>query len=462
MFEKETIIHNRYKIESVLDKGRMANTYLAKNIENDELVVIKIVQLQGLKEWKILELFEREAKILKNLNYPRIPKYIDYFIEEKDNDIIYFLVYEYIKGTSLENMLQNGLKFDYEAVEKILRQVLEILDYLHNQAPSVIHRDIKPNNIIMKDKNEVYLVDFGAVQDTLASTESMARGSTFVGTFGYMPMEQLLGKATPQSDIYALGMTAIKLLTGKNPSQFKMKNLKPVYKEGKVLNHFDRIINLMIEPDIQNRVKSAKRVLYFLNNKTEIDKYCFVKEDINFIENNPTSRLSIRTFGDMVSLKVNSINKFENRLENGLTKSTIGFLLNHSWILMILGAYILFRFRIHYFSYFLLLLFLLPMIGRGFKKIYYRYGDVLIQIDKKTIFVLHQFENPIFIKHISDIYIKRNTVKDKTNLDIEITYYNKQMSIKKNIYMTNLTSEDAEFVSTFLIKNIEKRKEFLK
>jgi serine/threonine protein kinase len=266
MFEKDSLINDQYKVIKLLGKGNMAETYLASDTDG-ESVVIKVVRLKGLENWKILELFDREAKILKKISHPNVPKYIDYFTSETENDIIYFLVYEYIEGKSLRHLIEeHGVIFTYDQVKDIILKVLNILDYLHNLIPPVIHRDINPNNLIMKDDGSVFVVDFGAVKDKIIRKTSLG-GSTFIGTHGYIPLEQMAGRASSASDIFALGMTSITLLTGENPFHFNTKELKPEYKKKKEFNHIDYVIDRMIEPSEDERIKTAKDVIDLLTDE---------------------------------------------------------------------------------------------------------------------------------------------------------------------------------------------------
>jgi serine/threonine protein kinase len=167
-------------------------------------------------------LFEREAQVLKQLNHPRIPQYRDYFAID-DRMLWFGLVQDYIPGTSLKDLLSQGKRFSQEQVRQIAVEVLQILIYLHELNPPVLHRDIKPSNLILGDDGQVYLVDFGAVQDRAAK-----EGATFtvVGTYGYAPMEQFGGRTVPASDLYALGTTLIHLLTGIAPADLPQDDLR--------------------------------------------------------------------------------------------------------------------------------------------------------------------------------------------------------------------------------------------
>ncbi|MEA5418485.1 serine/threonine-protein kinase [Spirulina sp. CCNP1310] len=211
-----TNLGGRYSLTTALGQGGMGRTYGGQVMATGQPVAIKIVSLHQSRDWKVIELFEREAKILAQLDHPAIPKYLDYFEWEEGGDLLFCLVQEWVRGVSLRQWVnKRGPMLEADMVA-IAQRILPILSYLHGLNPPVIHRDIKPDNLILQPKGDLYLVDFGAVQDVYRNSVSYA--STFVGTLGYMPLEQLRGHSRPTSDLYSLGMTLQFLLTGKDPA----------------------------------------------------------------------------------------------------------------------------------------------------------------------------------------------------------------------------------------------------
>jgi serine/threonine protein kinase len=219
------ILQERYQLQQRL--GRTAaghQTWLAVDLESQEQVTLKMLAFSPEMQWEELKLFEREAQVLQALNHARIPCYRDYFSLEREAGagLPWFgLVQDYIPGFSLQELLEKRQRFSEKEVRKIATEVLEILIYLHELSPPVLHRDIKPSNLIWGEDQQVYLVDFGAVQAQAAVT-----GVTFtvVGTSGYAPLEQFWGRAVPASDLYALGATLIHLLTGVTPADLPQKD----------------------------------------------------------------------------------------------------------------------------------------------------------------------------------------------------------------------------------------------
>ncbi|NEO81656.1 serine/threonine-protein kinase [Moorena sp. SIO4G3] len=263
MLEAEQILHERYQLKEQLGHNAGRQTWLAEDIgvSPPELVVVKLLAFGGDVNWDDLKLFEREAQVLKQLNHPRIPKYLDYF--NIDDRVLWFgLVHNYIPGSSLKEKLNQGKRFTEGEVRQIAVDVLKILEFLHQLNPAVLHRDIKPSNLILGDDGQIYVVDFGSVQDR-ASQE----GATFtvVGTYGYAPMEQFGGRAVPASDLYGLGATLIHLLTGTAPADLPQRNLRIYFKDQVNLSaNLISWIQKLTEPAPEQRFKSASEAILAL------------------------------------------------------------------------------------------------------------------------------------------------------------------------------------------------------
>lgn len=210
----------QYQIEKVISTGGgFSNTYLVHDTQLFHVQrVMKSIQTDAGAEGLTQSLFEQEARTLASLNHPFIPKVYAYFVENG----CYYLIQDYIEGFTLSQHLQQRGSFNEAEALAVLEQVLEILSYLHSQHPPIIHRDIKPENIIMNAQNKVYLVDFGAVKESLKLSRLSTTGriSAAIYTEGYAPPEQLKGVVFLSSDIYALGVTLLHLLTNQHPSQF--------------------------------------------------------------------------------------------------------------------------------------------------------------------------------------------------------------------------------------------------
>jgi serine/threonine protein kinase len=254
-----TILADRYQILEQLNYKTSRQTFLARNLQSQDLVIVKILRFDNDFKWDDHKLFEREASTLQNLHHPAIPEYLDYFDLDEPTCRGFALVQTYIEAPSLESVVKAGRKFSEEEVIELADRILTVLAYLHQQIPSVIHRDIKPSNILLGNRSgnsvgNIYLVDFGSVQ-TAASTEGGT--ITIVGTSGYMPLEQFSGKTTSASDLYSLGMTIIYLLTGNHPSELATVNGQVKF-TAEVGNRFRRWIEKMTQPYLEKRFDSAK------------------------------------------------------------------------------------------------------------------------------------------------------------------------------------------------------------
>ncbi|MEQ9360039.1 MAG: type IV pilin-like G/H family protein [Coleofasciculus chthonoplastes F2-STO-03] len=293
MLSAGQVLRDRYQLKKQLGHNAGRQTWLAMDTQASPptAVVVKFLMFNPQMQWDELKLFQREAQVLKNLNHPRIPKYLDYFsvddveaglehssIDNENSDkssvteLPWFaLVQDYIPGDSLKQLLNQGKRFSENQVRHFAEDLINILIDLHELSPPILHRDIKPSNLILGENNQIYLVDFGAVQD-----KAKAEGVTFtvVGTSGYAPPEQLWGKAVPASDLYALGATLIHLLTGIPPSQLPQQRMRIKFQDKVRINpNFANWIEQLIQPAPERRLSTARQAFSSLQS-------CFIDHQI--------------------------------------------------------------------------------------------------------------------------------------------------------------------------------------
>jgi hypothetical protein len=246
MSTERTFKSGRYRVVGVLGEGAQAETLEAVDTENGRHVALKRFLVRGAKSWKDVELAEREARVLSRLSHPKLPRYLDAF--EEDGALI--LVMEKVSGESLAALRKRGGTLDRNEVLRLLDELGQIFEYLHERAPAIIHRDVKPGNVIRRPDGSFALVDFGSVRDSLKPEG----GSTVVGTFGYMAPEQFQGRALPQSDVYSLAATALAVLTGRDPEALPHRGLAIDVQA--VLGH-DRpladLLSRLLDPDPDRR-----------------------------------------------------------------------------------------------------------------------------------------------------------------------------------------------------------------
>ena len=260
------VLHDRYHIQSLLGRKTGRRTFLSRDLETEQSVIIKLLLFGPDFTWDDLKLFEREAAMLQSLDHPAIPKYLDFFEIETELGRGFALVQSYIEAQSLQACVQSGRSFSEAELIVIARTLLDILEYLHDRRPAVIHRDIKPSNILLSDRSgdnpvQIYLVDFGSVQ--IATQEGTI---TVVGTYGYMPPEQFGGRSLPNSDLYSLGASLIYLAAGQHPADLPHQDLQIEFEKFTRLSRFFTCwIKWLTEPNSSRRPRSAKSALQVLN-----------------------------------------------------------------------------------------------------------------------------------------------------------------------------------------------------
>lgn len=147
------VLSDRYEVQQQLGRNYGRRTLLARDLETQELVVVKLLSFASDFEWDDLKMFEREAQTLKALSHPAIPRYLDYIELNPENGKGFALVQTYVEGKSLQEYLKAGHTFSEPEVREIAKALLEILIYLHGRQPPVIHRDIKPSNILLTNRS---------------------------------------------------------------------------------------------------------------------------------------------------------------------------------------------------------------------------------------------------------------------------------------------------------------------
>jgi serine/threonine protein kinase len=238
--------------------GRVA--YLGTEIATQIPVAIKEFQFaKNANGWSDYSAIEREAKILKQLQYPNIPRYLNSFESIQG----YCLVQEYIDARSLAQLMVEKRLFTPDEVKEIITQILEVLVYLQTKfIEPVIHRDLKPSNILIDDNHRPYIIDFGGAKVGEGTQSTMA------GTLGFMAPEQFFGKpASTGSDLYGLGMTIVAWLTQTEPGSIynlldedgKIQGLRNLLSTYSL--RFVDWLEKMVEPKAKDRYQTAKDAL---------------------------------------------------------------------------------------------------------------------------------------------------------------------------------------------------------
>jgi len=203
-----------YRVEQILSQGPHGRVYRARTAQG-QVVALKELQFAAVPEVQQVDAFEREARTLEALHHPAIPRFIQSFQEGTGVHLRLYLAFEFIEGESLAARIAREGPLPEGALFNLAEQAVAVLTYLHGRASPVLHRDIKPDNILLRPDGKLVLVDFGSARRLGGSR---THGSTLVGTYGYMPPEQLGGTVDVTSDLYALGATLLHAATGKAPA----------------------------------------------------------------------------------------------------------------------------------------------------------------------------------------------------------------------------------------------------
>lgn len=263
------MLSNRYRPVKSIGGGGFGKTYLAEDVNNRaQLCVVKqfAPQVQGTASLaKAREQFDQEARQLQQLGkHPQIPTLLAYL--EQDNQL--YLVQQYIEGQNLLTELQQQGPFNEDKIWGLLLDLLAILQEIHKQ--KVIHRDIKPDNIIRRPDGKLVLIDFGASKQ-LTQTVTNSPG-TMIGSFGYAPLEQMQGsEVCPASDLYSLGVTCFHLLSGVHPWElWKRQGYGWIthwqkYVQQSISTELGVILGKLLQEDYQCRYRSAAEALQQIN-----------------------------------------------------------------------------------------------------------------------------------------------------------------------------------------------------
>lgn len=261
-----TIIDGKYEILREIGRGGMSVVYLAMDTHLNKQWAVKEIRKKGSgkNDEIVVNSLLAEANMMKRLDHPALPRIVDII----DNGRTIYVVMDYIEGESLDKILRAYGPQPEEQVIGWAKQIADALAYLHNQRPSIIYRDMKPANVMLKPEGNIKIIDFGIAREY---KEQNLADTTVLGTKGYAPPEQYSGQTDPRSDIFALGMTMHHLLTGVDPRNGEpyapVRQWNPELSEG-----IEIIIDRCVQPAAENRYQSCADLIYDLEHPELITK----------------------------------------------------------------------------------------------------------------------------------------------------------------------------------------------
>ncbi len=273
------LLHGRYRIDKILKMGGFGAVYKATDTKDgNREVAIKDMIGNDPQEFQIrLNFFRREAEILRALHKVSIVPRIHEFIHQGQTA---HLVMEFIRGKDLLDLMEaNGNKpFPLPLVVEWGKSICDVLQTMHGQTPPLIHRDLKPDNImLLEDQRSIKMIDFGTARDMGHTVKERMAGKTRVYTEGYAPPEQIVGKPEARSDLFALAATLYHLATGKAPEgYYTAKELETQLADGGPLpppyRWFFELLRINLSEDVNDRYFSAAEI------KRDLDQQRVSKE----------------------------------------------------------------------------------------------------------------------------------------------------------------------------------------
>lgn len=293
MLEIGSILDGKYKILNKVGQGGMSVVYLAMNEKANKQWAVKEVRKDGVLDFEsVKQGLVAETDILKKLSHPNLPSIIDVI----DTDESFIIIMDYIQGNSLNKALEEFGAQPQENVIEWAKQLCDVLGYLHSRTPSIIYRDMKPANVMLKPDGNVTLIDFGTAREY---KEKNLADTTCLGTVGYAAPEQFggMGQTDARTDIYCLGATLYHLVTGMNPCEPPYE-IKPIREINPALSGgLERIILKCTQRDPNDRYQSAAELMYALEHYEEIDDIYRKKQMKKMGAFATTLALSVAFFG---------------------------------------------------------------------------------------------------------------------------------------------------------------------
>ena len=283
------VLGSRYEIIEIIGEGGMAKVYKARDNKLNRLVAVKILKKEFANNIDIADKFKREATAVANLSDANIVNILDVGHEEDEN--IDFIIMEYVNGKTLKELITYNGKLSFNTTITIGIQIAKALECAHKN--NIIHRDVKPQNILVTERGEIKVTDFGIAKSTTSST--ITNTTTIMGSAHYLSPEQAKGTFIDfRTDLYSLGVVLYEMVTGKLPFDGESPvtvALKHIQEDPKA----PKEINPSVPESLNNLILKVMS-----------------KEPINRYENAKAMLIDLQKIKDDPDVKINSVESFDN------------------------------------------------------------------------------------------------------------------------------------------------------
>ncbi|MBQ2990005.1 MAG: protein kinase [Clostridia bacterium] len=258
------IVSRRFRVEDIIGRGGMAIVYRAFDLKSHQTVALKVLREEYEEDQEYRERFEREAQVCKKLNHPNVVNAIDSGMVSG----ISYIAMEYVDGQTLKELIAEKGRMDQGEAVRCTLQILAALSHAH--AKGIVHRDMKPQNVMVARSGQIKLADFGIAG--MADTKTLTSEGNVMGSVHYFSPEQAKGmKATEASDLYSVGVMLYEMLTGHVPFEGEtavsvammhlMETPAPIEKEASVCRAVELIVKKSLEKNPQDRYQSAEMMI---------------------------------------------------------------------------------------------------------------------------------------------------------------------------------------------------------
>ncbi|MDE5670237.1 MAG: serine/threonine protein kinase [Eubacterium sp.] len=258
--EEGSVLNNKYELLKKISRGGLSTIYLVRDIRLNKMWAVK--DKNNTQSNPIFNSAIQEVKMMKSFNHSAIPNVVDIIAQQN----YVAIVMDYVEGETLESIVKEYGAQPVEKVVEWIKQICDVLSYLHNLNPPHIYRDMKPSNVILQPNGSIKIVDFGLIR---TYKQNQLEDTCYLGTKGYAAPEQYgrRGQSDARTDIYGLGMTMYHLLTGLDPKEFGF-SVKPICQVNPSLpKGLEYIVEKCTQLDPANRYQSCVEL------QNDLDRY---------------------------------------------------------------------------------------------------------------------------------------------------------------------------------------------